>query len=250
MIKSFYEIIKIRSACRTACAILDQVEKYISSGTCLSDLDEVCATFIRASGCASAVLKYKTNGHPTPFQKSVCVSSTDIICHGTPHDYVLMPQDHLNVDLTIIKDGYHGDLSRMYTPGAPNPKVCDLIKTCYECLWLSAERIKPGISINMIGLIIQNHARAHGFHVVEEYCGHGIGRGFHEPPLVPHNFEPSGTLLLQEGMVFTIEPILSISPHHLYSSDCWTVRSYDTEPTAQWEHTVLVTSEGNEILTA
>lgn len=250
MVKSYSEIIKIRSACRTASIILDQMERYISPGTCLSALDEVCATTIRALGCASAILKYKTSGHPMPFKKSVCISNGDIVCHGTPHNHILTPQDYLNVDITIIKDGYHGDLSRMYTVNAINCKADNLIKTCYECLWLSAERIRPGISINTIGLIIQDHATRNGFHVVEEYCGHGIGKHFHEVPLVHHNFEPSSTLILQEGMVFTVEPILSIKSHHVYTSDCWTVRSYDAELTAQWEHTVLVTAVGNEILTA
>jgi methionyl aminopeptidase len=201
-------------------------------------------------GTVPAPLNYAPPGY-TPYPKAICTSVNDEICHGIPGDKVLKSGDVVNLDITIItKDGYHGDNSRMFYIGEPSILARRLTDVTYECMWLGISKIKPGAHLGDIGYVIQQHAEKAGYSVVREFCGHGIGKVFHEEPQVLHYGRPGTGLKLQPGMVFTIEPMINAGrPGIRCLADGWTVVTADHSLSAQWEHTVLVTDTGYEVLT-
>jgi len=196
-----------------------------------------------------APLNYCPPGH-TPYPNSICTSVNNVICHGIPNEKKLKDGDILNIDVTVIKDGYHGDTSRMFFIGKPNILAKRLVDTTFECMWKGIEVVKPGAQLGDIGAAIQEHAEANNFSVVREFCGHGIGDKFHEPPQILHYGSKGEGLELKEGMTFTIEPMINAGKKEIKMlNDGWTVVTKDRSLSAQWEHTLLVTESGYEVLT-
>ena len=196
-----------------------------------------------------APLNYAPPGH-TPYPKSLCTSVNNQICHGIPGPKVLKKGDIVNIDITVIKDGYHGDTSRMFYIGEPSILAKRLCDTTYKSMWHGISQVKPGNHLGDIGYAIQNYAEDHGFSVVREFCGHGIGKAFHEDPQILHYGNPGEGIELKEGMVFTIEPMVNAGKREIKMlSDGWTVVTKDRSLSAQWEHTILVTKDSFEVLT-
>ncbi|MBI3145108.1 MAG: type I methionyl aminopeptidase [Pseudogulbenkiania sp.] len=244
------DIEKMRIAGRLASEVLDYITSYIKPGVTTEELDRLCHDYmVNVQGTIPAPLNYAPDGH-NPYPKSVCTSVNQVICHGIPNDKPLKNGDMLNIDVTVIKDGYHGDTSRMFYVGEVSPHARRLAKITYECMWLGIDKVKPGAKLGDIGYAIQRHAEAAGYSVVQEFCGHGIGKKFHEEPQVLHYGRPGTGLELKAGMIFTIEPMINQGKRHLrLLADGWTVVTKDRSLSAQWEHTVLVTETGHEILT-
>jgi len=245
-IKTDVEIEKMRTAGRLASEVLDMIEEHIKPGVTTDELNTICHNYIVDHQQAiPAPLNY--HGFP----KSICTSVNHVICHGIPNAKHLKKGDIINVDITVIKDEYHGDTSRMFYVGEVSPiakKVCEVAK---ESMLIGIEMVKPGVQLGDIGHAIQTHAESNNFSVVREYCGHGIGKVFHEEPQVLHYGKPKTGVTLQEGMTFTIEPMLNVGRKETrLLADDWTVVTRDRSLSAQWEHTVLVTSDSFEILTA
>ena len=245
-IKTPAEIEKMRTAGRLASEVLDMIEQHIKPGISTDELNTICNNFIvNEQQAIPAPLNY--HGFP----KSICTSVNHVICHGIPSDKRLKKGDIINVDITVIKDEYHGDTSRMFYVGEVSSiakKVCEIAK---ECMMLGVNMVKPGVQLGDIGHAIQQHAEAKNFSVVREYCGHGIGKIFHEEPQVLHYGKPHTGVTLQEGMTFTIEPMINVGRKETrLLADDWTVVTKDRSLSAQWEHTILVTADGVEILTA
>lgn len=244
-IKSAEEIEKMRAAGRLAASVLEMIDEHIAPGVTTEELDRLCHEYMVGHGATPAPLNYKG------FPKSVCISVNQVICHGIPSEKkVLKNGDILNIDVTVIKDGYHGDTSKMFVAGTVNPAAERLNRVTRECLFRGIEMVRPGARLGDIGAAIQKHAESNHYSIVREYCGHGIGQGFHEEPQVMHFGKPGTGLELQEGMTFTIEPMVNQGKRHSkVLPDGWTVVTRDRKLSAQWEHTVLVTAEGYEILT-
>ncbi|WP_077530677.1 type I methionyl aminopeptidase [Vreelandella utahensis] len=244
-IKTAEEIEKMRVACRLAASVLEMIGEHVKPGVTTEELDRICHEYIVEHGATPAPLNYKG------FPKSVCISVNQVICHGIPNEKkVLKNGDILNIDVTVIKDGYHGDTSKMFVAGKANPAAERLNRVTRECLFRGIEIVRPGAKLGDIGAAIQKHAEANHYSIVREYCGHGIGQGFHEEPQVMHFGKPGTGLELQEGMTFTIEPMVNQGKRHSkVLPDGWTVVTRDRKLSAQWEHTVLVTTDGYEILT-
>ena len=244
-IKNPEEIEKMRVAGRLAAEVLDMIGNHVQPGITTGELDEICHRHIvDKQDAISAPLNYRG------FPKSICTSINHVICHGIPSDKILRKGDIINIDITVIKDGFHGDTSRMFYVGEPSIRARRLCEISYECMHLGIELVKPGIQLGDIGHVIQKHAEGNGFSVVREYCGHGIGRVFHEDPQVLHYGKPGTGMALQEGMTFTIEPMVNAGKKDTrLLGDGWTVVTRDKSLSAQWEHTVLVTATGHEILT-
>ena len=245
-IKTPAEIEKMRTAGRLASEVLDMIEQHIKPGISTDELNTICHDYIvNEQQAIPAPLNY--HGFP----KSICTSVNHVICHGIPSDKRLKKGDIINVDITVIKDEYHGDTSRMFYVGEVSSiakKVCEIAK---ECMMLGVNMVKPGVQLGDIGHAIQQHAEAKNFSVVREYCGHGIGKIFHEEPQVLHYGKPHTGVTLQEGMTFTIEPMINVGRKETrLLADDWTVVTKDRSLSAQWEHTILVTADGVEILTA
>ncbi|MFT5276030.1 MAG: methionyl aminopeptidase [Saprospiraceae bacterium] len=245
MIKTTEEIAKMRVAGRLASEVLDFITPHIAAGVSTDELDQLCHNYIVDEQKAiPAPLNY--HGFP----KSICTSVNNVICHGIPADKRLKKGDVINVDITVIKDGYHGDTSRMFYVGKPSVLAKRLTETAYECMMLGIDLAKPGITLGDIGHVIQQHAEARNYSVVREYCGHGIGAKFHEPPQVLHYGKPGTGMRIEEGMTFTIEPMINAGKKETkLLQDGWTVVTQDRSLSAQWEHTILITSNGSEILT-
>ncbi|MYL25552.1 MULTISPECIES: type I methionyl aminopeptidase [Halomonadaceae] len=243
--KTAEEIEKMRVACRLAASVLEMIGEHVKPGVTTEELDRICHEYIVEHGATPAPLNYKG------FPKSVCISVNQVICHGIPNEKkALKNGDILNIDVTVIKDGYHGDTSMMFVAGKANPAAERLNRVTRECLFRGIEMVRPGAKLGDIGAAIQKHAEANHYSIVREYCGHGIGQGFHEEPQVMHFGKPGTGLELQEGMTFTIEPMVNQGKRHSkVLPDGWTVVTRDRKLSAQWEHTVLVTAEGYEILT-
>jgi methionyl aminopeptidase len=196
-----------------------------------------------------APLNYAPPGH-TPYPKSICTSVNHQICHGVPGEKVLKNGDIVNLDITVIKDGYHGDTSRMFYVGEPSIQAKRLCEITYECMWLGIAKVKPGATLGDVGYVIQSYAEKNGYSVVREFCGHGIGKKFHEDPQVLHYGKPGTGLKLQAGMMFTIEPMINAGKRDIKQlGDGWTIVTKDHSLSAQWEHTVLVTETGYEVMT-
>jgi methionyl aminopeptidase len=246
-IKTPEEIAKMRVAGRLAADVLEMIGPHVQAGISTGELDRLCHDYIvNVQQAIPAPLNY--NGFP----KSICTSVNHVICHGIPSDTkILKKGDIINIDVTVIKDGFHGDTSKMFVIDEVPPHVERLIDITQQCLYRAIAMVKPGTRLGDIGHVIQMLAESNHFSVVREYCGHGIGRVFHEDPQVLHFGKPGTGVVLQEGMTFTIEPMLNAGTHHtkLSKTDGWTVTTRDRRLSAQWEHTLAVTSDGVEVLT-
>ena len=249
-IKTPEDIEKMRIAGRLASELLDYITPFVVAGTTTERLDELCHAYMRdVQGTIPAPLNYAPPGH-RPFPKSICTSINHQICHGIPGDRVLKNGDILNIDVTVIKDGYHGDTSRMFMIGQPSVLARRLVDVTWQCLWLGIEQVRPGARLGDIGHAIQTYAEKQGFSIVREFCGHCIGRQFHEEPQVLHYGRPGTGPKLEEGMIFTIEPMLNAGRREIRQlGDGWTVVTKDHSLSAQWEHMLVVTSTGYEVLT-
>jgi methionyl aminopeptidase len=249
-IKTADEIRKMRVAGRLAGELLDYIGPHIKPGITTGEIDRLCHDYqVNHQGTIPAPLNYAPPGYK-PFPKSICTSVNHQVCHGVPGERVLKAGDILNIDVTPIKDGYHGDSSRMFYVGNPSIQARRLCEVTYECMWRGMRAVRAGAFLGDIGAAIQQHAEAHGYSVVREFCGHGIGQKFHEEPQVLHYGQPGTGLHLQAGMIFTIEPMINAGrPAIRELADGWTIVTKDHSLSAQWEHTVLVTEQGYEVLT-
>jgi methionyl aminopeptidase len=249
-IKNEYDVEQMRIACRLASEVLDYITPFVKPGVSTGELDRLCHNYmLDVQGTVPAPLNYQPPGYP-PYPKATCISVNDVICHGIPGDKVVKAGDALNIDITVIKDGYFGDTSRMFIAGEGSILAKRLAQTTYECMWLGIEQVRPGARLGDIGYAIQRHAEASGYSVVREYCGHGIGTVFHEDPQILHYGRPGTGLELQKGMIFTIEPMINAGRREIRTMpDQWTVKTKDRSLSAQWEHTVLVTDTGYDVLT-
>ncbi|MCA0177355.1 MAG: type I methionyl aminopeptidase [Proteobacteria bacterium] len=240
----------MRIAGRLAGEVLDLLTPHVKPGVTTAELDRLALDHIeRVQQAVSATVGYQPPGYP-PFPSSICTSINHQVCHGIPNDRPLRNGDIINIDVTVIKDGWHGDTSRMYVVGEGSIAARRLVQVTYECMWKGIERVLPGARLGDIGAAIQAHAHAAGFSVVREFCGHGIGRKFHEEPQVLH-YGRAGTLdVLVPGMVFTIEPMINAGKRDIRElGDGWTIVTKDRSLSAQWEHTIAVTETGYDILT-
>ena len=249
-LKTSEDIEKMRIAGRLASEVLDYITPFVKVGITTDALNTLCHDYmVNVQHTIPAPLHYRPDGH-APYPKSICTSVNQVICHGIPNDKPLKNGDIINIDVTVIKDGYHGDTSRMFYVGEVNQHARRLCKITYECMWLGIEKVKPGARAGDIGYAIQRHAEAAGYSVVQEFCGHGIGKAFHEEPQILHYGRPGTGIELQAGMIFTIEPMINQGKRHLrIMSDGWSAVTKDRSLSAQWEHTVLVTDTGYEIMT-
>ena len=250
ILKSAEDIEKMRVAGRLAAEVLDYVAPLIKPGMTTAEVDLLCHRYmIEEQGATPAPLNYAPPGYQ-PYPKSVCTSVNHVVCHGIPGDKKLKPGDILNVDVTVIKDGYHGDTSRMFYIGQPSIQARRLCEVTQECMWRGIETVREGSTLGDVGHAVQSYAESQGYSVVREFCGHGIGRKFHEEPQVLHYGRPGAGLRLQAGMIFTIEPMINAGkPDIRQLADGWTIVTKDHSLSAQWEHTVLVTENGFEVLT-
>jgi methionyl aminopeptidase len=245
MIKTPEEIKKMRVAGRLAAEVLEMIEEHVVPGVTTLALDKICHAYIvDVQNAIPAPLNYKG------FPKSICTSVNHVVCHGIPGEKVLKEGDIINIDITVIKDGYHGDTSKMFNLGKVSIKASRLSTVAYESMRIGIDCVKPGAQLGDIGYAIQSHAENMNYAIVRDYCGHGIGKNFHESPQVLHYGQKKTGLTLEAGMIFTIEPMLNLGKHEVkLLPDKWTVITKDRSLSAQWEHTILVTDEGHEILT-
>ena len=244
-IKTADEIEKMRVAGKLASEVLEMITPYVQPGVTTNELNDRCHDYIvNVQDAIPAPLNYKG------FPKSICTSINQQICHGIPSDKKLKSGDIVNIDVTIIKNGYHGDTSKMFLVGKPTIQGKRISELCQQALYKGIQILKPDIRLGDIGAVIQNFAHANGLSVVREFCGHGIGKGFHEDPQVLHYGEADTGETLEPGMCFTIEPMLNAGKRHIKMlSDNWTAVTKDRSLSAQWEHTLLITATGYEILT-
>lgn len=245
-IKTPEQIDKMRVAGRMAAEVLELIEEYVVPGVTTAELDRICHEYIiNVQKAIPAPLNYKG------FPKSICTSVNQVVCHGIPSDKkVLKNGDIINIDVTVICEGWHGDTSKMYAVGKIAPHSERLIRVTQECLYMGIELVKPGCRLGDIGHVIQQHAEKNYYSVVREYCGHGIGQVFHEDPQVVHYGKPGTGLELKQGMTFTIEPMINAGKAATrLLADGWTVETRDKRLSAQWEHTLAVTADGVEVLT-
>ncbi len=235
----------MRVSGRLTADVLDMIGAHVQPGVTTDELDRICHDYIvDVQQAIPAPLNYRG------FPKSICTSVNQVVCHGIPGDKVLRDGDVVNIDVTVIKDGFHGDSSRMYFVGAPRAHAQRLAEVTHQAMWRGIEQVRPGAKLGDIGYAIQTFAEANRYAVVREYCGHGIGRAFHEDPQVLHYGTPGTGSELIPGMTFTIEPMLNAGKRHVkLLKDGWTVVTKDRSLSAQWEHTVLVTANGCEVLT-
>ena len=253
IIKTPEDIKGMRVAGRLAAEVLEMITPHVKAGITTEELDRLCHDHIvNEQKAIPAPLNYGAAPGRPGFPKSVCTSINHVVCHGIPGEKKLKKGDILNIDVTVIKDGYHGDTSKMFIVGETQPFNKRLVQITQECLYKAIEQVRPGVRLSDIGRIIQEHAHANHFTVVEEYCGHGIGKGFHEDPQVLHynGYNEKNDCILREGMTFTIEPMINAGKKNTkLLGDGWTAVTKDHRPSAQWEHTLLVTADGVEVLT-
>jgi len=250
VLKTAEELERMRIAGRLAAEVLDFIAPYVKPGVTTGKLNDLCHDYmVSEQGTVPAPLNYAPPGYK-PFPKSICTSVNHQVCHGVPGERILKAGDILNIDITVIKDGFHGDSSRMYYVGEPSIQARRLVDVTYECMWRGIRVVRPGTRLGDIGAAIQAHAEARGFSVVREFCGHCIGRKFHEEPQVLHYGKAGTGLSLQPGMTFIVEPMINAGkPAIRELADGWTIVTKDHSLSAQWEHTVAVTAEGYEVLT-
>ncbi len=244
------DIKKMRTAGKLASEVLDYITPFVVNGVTTEKLDKLCHDYIvNVQQAIPAPLNYAPDGH-SPYPKSICTSVNHVICHGVPGDKVLKNGDTVNIDITVIKDGYHGDTSRMYHVGEVSIQAKRLSELTYQAMWLGINQVKPDATLGDIGHAIQSFAEKNGFSVVREFCGHGIGKKFHEDPQILHYGKPGAGLKLRAGMIFTIEPMINAGKRDIRQMpDGWTIVTKDRSLSAQWEHTILVTETGFEVLT-
>lgn len=244
-IKTAEEIEKMRVAGRLAAEVLEMIEPKVRAGMTTNEIDQICHDYIvNEQEAIPAPLNYRG------FPKSVCTSVNHQICHGIPSDKKLKDGDIVNIDVTVIKDGFHGDTSIMVLVGKPKVLAERIVKTARQAMWEGIKIVRPGITLGDIGFAIQSFTEKQRFSVVREYCGHGIGATFHEEPQVLHYGKPNTGMQLEAGMTFTVEPMINAGKRHTkLLPDGWTVVTKDHSLSAQWEHTLLVTGDGFEILT-
>ncbi|MDY7024791.1 MAG: type I methionyl aminopeptidase [Pseudomonadota bacterium] len=245
LIKDATAIEKMRTAGRLAGEVLEMITPHVQPGITTAELDKLCHDYIvDVQQGIPACLGYRG------FPKSICTSVNHVICHGIPDDKAIKSGDIINIDVTVIKDGYHGDTSKMFVVGDAMPFAERIVRVARECMMVGIEMVKPGVRLGDIGYAIQRHAEKNRFSVVREYCGHGIGENFHEDPQVLHYGKPGTGQVLEEGMTFTIEPMINQGTRQTkLLNDGWTVITKDRKLSAQWEHTLAVTADGVEILT-
>ena len=251
VIKTPEQIEKMRVACRLASEVLDYIGPFINPGVTTAEIDRLCHEYmVNVQGTIPAPLNYCPPGY-TPYPKSICTSVNHVVCHGIPNERPLKKGDVVNLDITVIKDGWHGDTSRMFVVGGETTILAKrLAQITYECMWLGIDKVRPGARLGDIGHVIQQHAEKAGFSIVREFCGHGIGQTFHEEPQVVHYGKPGTGMVLETGMIFTIEPMVNAGRAAISElSDGWTIVTKDRSLSAQWEHTVVVTDTGVEVLT-
>lgn len=249
-IKTPEEIAKMRIAGRLAGEVLDYVTPFVKAGVTTEELDRLCHDYmVNVQGCIPAPLNYAPHGH-APYPKSICTSINHQVCHGVPGDKKLKSGDIVNLDITTIKDGYHGDTSRMFYVGEPSIQARRLCESTHEAMWRGIYTVKPGSTLGDIGHAIQSFAEGLGYSIVREFCGHGIGKRFHEDPQVLHYGKANSGTHLEAGMIFTIEPMVNAGKAGIKQlGDGWTIVTKDHSLSAQWEHTILVTETGFEVLT-
>tara|TARA_X000000368_G_scaffold346992_1_gene286468 strand:- start:286 stop:1056 length:771 start_codon:yes stop_codon:yes gene_type:complete len=245
-IKNKNDIEKLRSAGQLAANVLNMITEHVKPGISTGELDDICHDFIvNEQKAIPANIGY--NG----YEKTSCISVNQVICHGIPNkNKILKDNDIVNIDVTVLKDGWHGDTSKMFLVGKTQPHNEKLVSVTQECLYKAIEIAKPGITLGDIGHVIQSHAEKNHYSVVEDYCGHGIGKVYHEDPQVLHFGRPGTGIELVEGMCFTIEPMINQGTKYTkILSDGWTVETKDGRNSAQWEHTIAITSNGCDVLT-
>lgn len=244
-IKTPEEQEKMRAAGRLAAQVLDMIGEHVRPGVATDELDQICHEYIvEQQQAIPAPLNYKG------FPKSICTSVNHVVCHGIPGSRKLKNGDIVNIDITVIKDGFHGDTSRMFHVGKPTIIGKRLATVTHDAMKRGIDVVKPGAHLGDIGHAIQSYVESEGYSVVREYCGHGIGTVFHEDPQVLHIGRPGTGMTLEPGMTFTIEPMVNAGKRHVkLLPDGWTVVTKDHSLSAQWEHTVLVTENGYEVLT-
>lgn len=240
----------MRKAGKLAGQVLDHIADYVEPGVTTNELNDICHNFIIKHNAIPACLNY-LGGGSVPFPKSVCTSVNHVVCHGVPNDKKLKKGDILNIDVTVILDGWYGDTSRMFFAGEPSIKAKRLTQITYDATMLGIEQVKPGAHFGDIGHAIQTYVEKYGYSSVEEYTGHGIGQVFHDQPHVLHFGERGSGPMIEEGMFFTVEPMINAGKKHtiLSNHDGWTVTTRDKELSAQFEHTIGVTKDGFEIFT-
>jgi methionyl aminopeptidase len=244
-IKTPEEQQKMREAGRLAAEVLDLIGEHVQPGITTDDLDRICHDHIvQVQRAVPANLNYRG------FPKTICASVNHVVCHGIPNDKRLKSGDIVNIDVTVIRDGFHGDTSRMYFVGRPPVQAQRLVESCHEAMWRGIRQVRPGARLGDIGHAIQTFVEDCSFSVVREYCGHGIGRIYHEDPQILHYGQPGTGLELRPGMTFTIEPMINAGKRFVrLLPDGWTVVTKDHSLSAQWEHTILVTESGFDVLT-
>ncbi len=245
IIKSSQEIEKMRTAGKLAAEVLDFIGDHVKPGVTTDHLDRLCHDFIvDKQNAIPAPLNYRG------FPKSICTSVNHCVCHGIPGEKTLKKGDIINIDVTVIKDGFHGDTSKMFFVGEVSPFAKRLVEVTQKAMWMGIQMVAPGVTLGDIGHKISQYVHSEHFSVVQEYCGHGIGRGFHEDPQILHYGNPGSGMSLKEGMTFTIEPMVNAGKRQVkLLNDGWTVVTKDRKLSAQWEHTVLCTKSGFEVLT-
>ncbi len=250
IIKTPEEIEKMRVACRLAAEVLDFIEPHIRPGITTGEVDRLCHEYmVDVQGTIPAPLNYAPSGH-RPYPKATCTSVNQQVCHGIPGDRVLKSGDIMNLDITVIKDGVYGDTSRRFMIGDPSIQARRLTEVTFECMWLGIAAVRPGGHLGDIGAVIQKYAEENCYSVVREFCGHGIGRKFHEDPQVLHYGIAGTGPRLEPGMIFTVEPMINAGRAGIrVLGDGWTAVTKDRSLSAQWEHTVLITETGYEVLT-
>src|SRR5512139_1422680 len=250
IIKSPSEIEKMRIAGKLAAEVLEMIEPYVVPGVTTNQLDKLCHDYIvDVQKAIPAPLNYDPSGN-NPYPKSICTSINHQVCHGIPNDKALKKGDIVNIDITVIKDGWHGDTSRMFIVGEGSIQARRLCQLTYEAMWRGIVKVRPGARLGDIGHSIQVFAESAGYSIVREFCGHGVGRKFHEEPQVLHYGRPGTLEELKPGMIFTIEPMINAGRREIRElGDGWTIVTKDRSLSAQWEHTVLVTDSGYEVLT-
>jgi methionyl aminopeptidase len=245
IIKTPEEIAKMRIAGKLASEVLEMITPFVKEGVTTEELDKICHDYIVD----------EQDAYPAPlnyhgFPKSICTSINHVVCHGIPADKKLKKGDILNIDVTVKKDGYHGDTSKMFLVGEVSVMASKLVEVTHECLWKGIAMIKPGNHFGDIGSVIEKHAKSFGYSIVDEFCGHGIGKDFHEAPQVMHHGKTGTGPEIKEGMIFTIEPMINVGKRKVsIMKDRWTAVTKDRSLSAQWEHTILVTKDGYEVLT-
>jgi methionyl aminopeptidase len=249
-IKTADEIAGMRAAGRLAAELLDWLTPRVRAGVTTGEIDRLAHDYqVNVQQVVPATLNYQPPGH-RPFPASLCTSVNHVVCHGIPGEKKLRSGDIVNIDVTVIKDGLHGDSSRMFCIGTPSIQARRLVETAYAAMWQGIRAVRPGARLGDIGHAIQKFTEAHHFSVVREFCGHGIGRQFHEEPQVLHYGRPGTGAELEPGMIFTIEPMVNAGKAAIRClADGWTIVTADHSLSAQWEHTILVTGQGYEVLT-